>query len=91
MDTIKEYELSTLYNNRSSFYGKAKIIIEGNKTTLKSYNTDVAYIIKDNNSLIKAIVKGTYSCTTVRHIKEFLLQHGFKADNKTQILKDYLI
>ncbi len=86
MDTIQEYELSTLHDNRASFYGKAKVTIEGNKTTLKSYSTDVAYI---ENS--KVFINGTYSCTTLRHIKEFLLQHGFKAENKQQILKDYLI
>ena len=38
-----------------------------------------------------AEVYGTYSATTLRHIKEFLKQNGFKADSKSQIEKDYLI
>ena len=85
MDTVKMYELSASIDSRQSFYGKAQVIVEDNKITLQSYNTRVAYIEDD-----KAFIYGTYSCTTLRHIKEFLLQHGFKADNKKQILKDYL-
>ena len=34
-------------------------------------------------------VKKQYSGTTTSHIKEFLKQNGFKADNIKQILKDY--
>lgn len=80
------YELSTMYDARASFYGKAKVIKtpEGH-TYLKSYDTNVAVITNDGT----VEVKGTYSQTTLRHIKEFLLQHGFKAENKKQILKDY--
>ena len=86
METIQTYELRTNYNNRQSFYGKAQVVIEGNKITLQSYSTKVAYIEKD-----QAFINGTYSQTTLRHIREFLLQHGFKADNKKQILSDYSI
>ena len=78
------YLLDTQYDSRKSFYGKADVRQEGNKLILKSYNTDVAYI-QDG----RAVVKGTYSPTTLRHIKEFLRQNGFKADNAKQILKDY--
>lgn len=84
-DGIKmEQELEIRYDSRKSFYGKANIRAEGNKTILRSYNTDVAYI-EDG----KAIVNGMYSNTTLRHIKEFLLQNGFKAENWSQIDKDY--
>lgn len=78
------YQLEPRYDARSSFYGKAKISTGNNRTTLSSYGTDVAYI--ENG---KAVVKGTYSDTTLRHIKEFLKQNGFKAENQAQILKDY--
>ena len=81
-----EYELSTKYDGRKSFYGKAKIRHEDNKKILKSYSTDVAFI-KDG----KAVVNGTYSATTLRHIKEFLKQNGFKAENSKQIEKDYIL
>ena len=80
----QEYELPVRYNSRKSFYGLAHVRGEDGKTILKSYGTDVAYI-KDS----KAFVKGTYSQTTLRHIKEFLKQNGFKAETSSQILKDY--
>ena len=52
---------------------------------LYSYDTLVAEI-KDG----KPVVYGTYSNTTLRHIKDWLLQNGFKADSKAQIEKDYM-
>ena len=82
---MKTYELNASYDSRQSFYGKAKVIEEGNKQTLISYNTEVATI---ENGKVK--VNGTYSITTLRHIKEFLLQNGFKADSKKEIEKNYM-
>jgi hypothetical protein len=79
-----EYELEPRYDTRKSFYGKAIVREENGKTILRSYSTDVAYIQNG-----KATVNGMYSNTTLRHIKEFLLQHGFTADNWAQIEKDY--
>jgi|TARA_R100001530_G_scaffold135867_1_gene114294 hypothetical protein len=79
-----ESELKPIYTNNLSFYGKAVIEETNNKKTLKSYNTKVCFI--ENN---KAIVTQTYSQTTLRHIKEFLKQNGFKAETKKQILNDY--
>lgn len=79
-----EYNLEPRYDSRGSFYGKAKVVQQGNRKTLVSYQTDVAKI--ENG---KAIVNGHYSQTTMRHIKEFLKQNGFFADNTKQILKDY--
>ena len=79
-------ELSTKYDSRKSFYGKARV--ETSSTTgevyLVSYQTKVASI---HDSI--AIVYDTYSATTLRHIKEFLRQNGFKAENSKQIMKDY--
>ena len=79
-----ETELVCRYDSRKSFYGKARVVSMPDRIALISYNTKVAEI-KDN----KAVVFGTYSMTTLRHIKEFLLQNGFKADSSAQILKDY--
>lgn len=39
----------------------------------------------------RAIVYGIYSATTLRHIKEFLRQNGFKAESKAQIVADYMM
>jgi len=79
-----ETKLIPQYDSRKSFYGKANVRTENGKLILRSYDTDVAHI--ENG---KAIIHGTYSTTTKRHIKEFLKQNGFKADNSRQIEKDY--
>ena len=83
MDFITE--LKPQYDNRASFYGKALVIDDGEKTTLRSYSTNVAEI-RDG----KVTVFGTYSMTTLRHIKDFLQQNGFTAENKKQIEEDYI-
>ena len=80
----KEIELKPIYDGRKSFYKKANTFKDGNKTILISYQTKVCFI--ENK---KAVVYGTYSNTTLRHIKEFLKQNGFKAEDKKQILNDY--
>lgn len=112
---MQVYDLSTNYDSRASFYGKARVEtrLHGDTTcpvyfhdkvlpneagncslcdtpfdaevlTLISYNTEVATIAEGI-----ARVRGTYSQTTLRHIKEFLLQNGFKAENSKQIMADY--
>ncbi|UQT00861.1 hypothetical protein [Enterococcus phage vB_OCPT_SDS2] len=79
-------ELECIYDSRKSFYGKANLVKEENGISLYSYDTKVATIY--TNGLAK--VFGTYSQTTLRHIKEFLKQNGLKADTKKQIEKDYM-
>lgn len=80
------YGLEPRYDARKSFYGKAQVDTgdKGDKNKLYSYDTLVAEI-KDG----KPVVYGTYSQTTLRHIKEWLKQLGFKAENSKQILSDY--
>jgi len=79
------YELHPRYDTRASFYGKARIEINEDGTKrLWSYDTHVASIKGG-----KPMVFDTYSVTTLRHIKEFLKQNGFKADNSKQIIADY--
>jgi len=81
------YGLNPRYDSRKSFYGKAQVDTgdKGNQNKLYSYDTLVAEI-KDG----KPVVYGTYSQTTLRHIKDWLLQNGFKADSKAQIERDYM-
>lgn len=79
-----ETELMTQYDSRASFYMKAKVRDENGRLTLISYTTEVAYIENGN-----AFVLGSWSATTTRHIREFLLQNGFKAESMAQMLKDY--
>ena len=80
------YGLNPQYDSRSSFYGKAQVDTgdKGDKNKLYSYDTLVAEI-KDG----KPVVYGTYSATTLRHIKEWLKQLGFKAETSKQIMQDY--
>lgn len=87
---MQTYDLSTQYDSHTSFYGKARVEVEGERKRLISYTTWVAFIDRDaNTNELTATVFGTYSNTTLRHIKEFLKQHGFKADDSKQIMADY--
>ena len=81
------YDLSPEYDSRQSFYGKARVDTGSNddENKLYSYGTLVAEI-KDG----KPVVYGTYSQTTLRHIKDWLKQNGFKADSLSQIKQDYM-
>jgi len=86
---IQTNELKPLHDSRASFYGKANTTYdpETQEATLISYNTIVSKINLKTNT---ALILGDYSQTTLRHIKEFLLQNGFKAECKKQIIQDYL-
>lgn len=84
---ISVMELCPYYDGRQSFYGKAKVIEIENDVFLVSYDTVVAFY--NRNTKIARVVD-TYSPTTLRHIKEFLRQNGFKADSKKQIENDYM-
>lgn len=84
------FELTTQFDSAKSFYGKAMVkTIRKNfvsKDVLYSYGTKVAEVCGN-----KAVVFGTYSQTTLRHIKEFLKQNGFPAISKAQIVRDYMV
>ena len=84
---IKIMELCPYYDSAQSFYGKAKVIEIENDVFLLSYETIVAFY---NRKTKIAEVVDTYSATTLRHIKEFLRQSGFKAETKKQIEHDYM-
>lgn len=75
-------ELNPQYDNKKSFYGKAKVKTEGNTQTLISYNTEVA---KYNTDTKEIEVFGYFSQTTARHINEFLYQLGFETLSKKQM------
>lgn len=77
--------LEALHDSAKEFYGKAMVNEHNNVKTLYSYETRIAKI--DNGNLT---VYGTFSPTTLRHLKEFLKQNGFKAETKKQIEKDYM-
>lgn len=84
---ISIMELCPYYDSAQSFYGKAKVIEIENDVFLISYDTIVAFYNRETKI---AEVVDTYSATTLRHIKEFLRQNGFKAETKKQIECDYM-
>ena len=63
---MKSYELIPT-NGRKSFYGKAIVIIDGDKETLLSYGTP---IIEKSPAGYKKLWNG-WSTTTGTHIKSF--------------------
>ena len=79
-------------------YGKAVVKEDADKLTLYSYKSKVCEINKrackssddDARGCVTIFTPYMYdSATTVRHIKEFLKQYGFKAETKNQIFSDY--
>jgi hypothetical protein len=85
-------ELATKYDSRASFYGKARVEADYPLVKLWSYTTHVATITYNGQPNDKGTLEvyGVYSQTTLRHIKEFAKQYGFKAVNQAQIEKDYI-
>ena len=87
-ESVGKSELKCNYSNQKSFYGKAKTEVICNDLILFSYGSKVAAIIGEGS--VKAVVYTTTpSQTSLKHIKEFLKQNGFVANNQKQILKDY--
>ncbi|MCB0447678.1 MAG: hypothetical protein KDD03_09230 [Gelidibacter sp.] len=69
---MKTHDLTSQYDSRKSFYGKAKVIKDNGLIKLQSYNTIVASL-----NLTKKELKlhGYFSPTTARHIREFCYQY----------------
>lgn len=90
MNTANIYELTPKHDSAKSFYGKARIEShqEGEVKSLRSYDTVVATMYSPESVLVTTN-PAHLTATTLRHIKEFLKQHGFKAETKKQIVKDY--
>lgn len=78
-------ELEPQFDRRKSFYGKAHVLrMDDGSIILQSYATQVA-VIKDG----KLGIRGDYSATTTRHIKEFARQNGFHVDSMRRMLTMY--
>ena len=75
-------ELNPVIDSRKGFYKKAYTVTENGTITLFSYDTEVAEI-RDG----KAKIFDTYSATTLRHIKDFLYQNGFKIGTKKELME----
>lgn len=75
------YELMANFDSRKSFYGKARVLEEGDRKTLISYNTKICTI--SGPGTFQKLWSG-WSNTTARHINEFRQQAGLPAINKKQ-------
>ena len=69
-------DLKPIHSNQKSFHGKAKVMELTDSKILWSYDKPVTVIDKDG-----AFLLDIKTDSTLRHVKEFLLQNGFKADN----------
>lgn len=95
-DSINEApitDLSANYDNRKSFYGKARVDVKDNGTkVLYSYGTPVCRIEKGKATLLnKGHLGWSSSQTTLRHVKEFLKQNGFEVASLRELAKMYPI
>ncbi len=82
---VKEYGefieyLQAKYDNRASFYKKAKVLKYNGALYLQSYDTSIAKVENCNT-----IINGWFSQTTARHINEFLYQLGFNKMTKKEM------
>lgn len=68
------------YDNRKSFYGKAKVLENGTKYTLYSYEIPVIEYNKITGE-VKRLWSG-YSFTTMRHVNSFLRHFYLKGGGK---------
>jgi hypothetical protein len=80
-----KYDLQARYDARQSFYGKARVYeMDNGAKVLESYSTIVAVIEKGD-----LFLRGRYSQTTTRHIREFMSQNGFY-HNTTKEMQQYM-
>jgi len=74
------FDLPAEGTGRQSFYGKAKIVEDGNTATLYSYNTPVARIV---DGVFEELDYAPHSQTTSRHIKQFKKFYDIEASTDT--------
>lgn len=91
IDEASVVKLEPEYDSRKSFYGKANVVIKDDGTEiLYSYHTPVC-AIKDGKATLlrKGYLGWSSSPTTLRHVKEFLKQHGLKSGSVNDLAKMY--
>lgn len=83
-----EYYLLPQFDSRKSFYEKARVrMLPDGEMDLISYGSRVATIYPDGD--VALYKDWDTSQTTLRHVKEFLRQNGYRADSKRQIEARY--
>lgn len=84
-----EYYLEPRYDRRQSFYRKAIVEREGGVSKLYSYGTHVATVDMSKKGQERCDIKGFYSDTTTRHIKEFIYQAGLPVGSRQELWEMY--
>ena len=89
MDKI--YGLTPIYYSQKSYYGKAKVIkLDPEREVLLSYNKEILFYDGKNIFIYPNLCYDKHlSSTTMRHVREFLYQKGYKTLIKNR--KDILI
>lgn len=91
-------KLEPKYDSRKSFYGKAVVVEEYGTKSLISYKSCICQIQETSDGTKKVKIYNvkdyygnslTFSSTSLRHLKEFLLQNDLRADSKAQIESCY--
>ena len=72
--------LESIFDSRKDFYGKAKKEEKKEVIALYSYDTKVATLNTKTNTL-NLLEYSTCSQTTLRHVREFLLQNNITNNN----------
>ena len=81
-------ELKPIHNGQKSFYRKAFVTQLGERTMLHSYDT-LAVTISQNQNVFLHISYEDVTASTMKHIREFLLQEGYEAGSKKEIYEKY--
>lgn len=86
-------KLNPKFDHRKSFYGKARVLEKDDGTkVLYSYGTPVVRIRNGEATLLtKGYLGWSSSPTTLRHVKDFLQQNGFKAGSYKDLAKMYKV
>ena len=88
--SVKICDLGPFYYNQKSYYGKAKVImLSHEREILLSYDKKILYYDGKNIFIYPNLCYDKHlSNTTMRHIREFLYQKGYKTliKNKKDIL-----
>lgn len=66
---------------QKSFYGKARVVVDGEKAYLQSYNTFVCCM--DENGQFHRLWSG-WSATTARHVNAFRSAYGLQMISKKE-------
>lgn len=86
---MKTYELTPQFTNQKSFYNKATVESDKGMDKLYSYGTHMA-TLNDNELVYLNDEEVYYSNTTLKHVKEFLMQGGYPKVTKKDLIKGIL-